>query len=278
LPFYNLYNNYNFSTKMPLYHDQLNREVNLPALPKRIISVVPSQTELLFYLGLDNEVIGITKFCIHPADKFKSTKKIGGTKQLDIDKIKSLRPDLIIANKEENERGQLEELMQYFPVWISDIYDLPGALDMITRVGELVGRKVEAATLAATITQNFNELKPVLSPLRVAYFIWRKPYMIAGPNTFIDSMLQKCGWENAFDLQRYPEIDAGMLRDASPDVILLSSEPYPFKEKHLAELSALVPSATVKLVDGEMFSWYGSRLLEAPGYFKELLAEIGQSS
>jgi len=126
---------------MPLYHDQLNREVNLPALPKRIISVVPSQTELLYYLGLDKEVVGITKFCIHPADRFKSTTKIGGTKQLDIDKIKSLRPDLIIANKEENERGQLEELMQHFPVWISDIYDLAGALDMITRVGELVGRK-----------------------------------------------------------------------------------------------------------------------------------------
>src|SRR5689334_4269975 len=102
---------------MPLYHDQLNREVNLPSLPRRIISVVPSQTELLFYLGLDAEIIGITKFCIHPAGKCKSTTKIGGTKQLDIDKIKSLDPDLIIANKEENERGQLEELMQHFPVW-----------------------------------------------------------------------------------------------------------------------------------------------------------------
>jgi len=263
---------------MPLYHDQLNREVNLPALPKRIISVVPSQTELLYYLGLDKEVVGITKFCIHPADRFKSTTKIGGTKQLDIDKIKSLRPDLIIANKEENERGQLEELMQHFPVWISDIYDLAGALDMITRVGELVGRKTEAVTLVATINQNFNKLKPAPSALRVAYFIWRKPYMVAGPNTFINSMLKKCGWTNAFDLQRYPEIDEDMLRNVKPDVILLSSEPYPFKEKHMVELNASVPSATVKLVDGEMFSWYGSRLLEAPGYFKELLAEIGQSS
>jgi len=260
---------------MPLYHDQLNRQINLPALPKRIISVVPSQSELLFYFGLDKEVVGITKFCIHPADKFKSSTKIGGTKQLDIDKIKSLKPDLIIANKEENERGQLEELMQHFPVWISDIYDLPGALDMITRVGELVGRKAEAATLTDNITQNFSELKRIPSALRVAYFIWRKPYMVAGSNTFIDSMLQKCGWVNAFDLHRYPEIDADMLRDVMPDIILLSSEPYPFKEKHLAELNALVPSASVKLVDGEMFSWYGNRLLEAPGYFKELLAEIG---
>ncbi|MEO6981375.1 MAG: helical backbone metal receptor [Mucilaginibacter sp.] len=259
---------------MPLYHDQLNREVNLPAMPKRIISVVPSQTELLFYLGLSEEVVAITKFCIHPADKFKSVTKIGGTKQLDIAKIKSLNPDLIIANKEENERGQLEELMQYFPVWISDIYDLEGALDMIERVGELVGQREESLVLSNAIDQNFNNLKPGLSPLRVAYFIWRKPYMVAGHNTFIDAMLEKCGWVNAFDLQRYPEVDAEMLRDCRPDLILLSSEPYPFKEKHLAELKALVPSASVKLVDGEMFSWYGSRLLQAPAYFSALQAEI----
>ncbi|MEO6633315.1 MAG: helical backbone metal receptor [Mucilaginibacter sp.] len=259
---------------MPLYHDQLNREVNLPAMPTRIISVVPSQTELLFYLGLNEEVVGITKFCIHPADKFKSVTKIGGTKQLDIDKIKALKPDLIIANKEENERRQLEELMQHFPVWISDIYQLPGALDMIERVGELVGRREESLVLSNAIDQNFNNLKPGLSPLRVAYFIWRKPYMVAGHNTFIDAMLEKCGWVNAFDLQRYPEVDAEMLQDCRPDLILLSSEPYPFKEKHLAELNALVPSASVKLVDGEMFSWYGSRLLQAPAYFSALQAEI----
>lgn len=247
-------------------------------MPTRIISVVPSQTELLFYLGLNEEVVGITKFCIHPADKFKSVTKIGGTKQLDIDKIKALKPDLIIANKEENERRQLEELMQHFPVWISDIYHLPGAHDMIERVGELVGRKEEALVLSHAINQNFNNLKPGLSPLRVAYFIWRKPYMVAGHNTFIDAMIQKCGWLNAFDLQRYPEVDAVALRDCKPDLILLSSEPYPFKEKHVEELQNIVPNAVIKLVDGEMFSWYGSRLLHAPGYFKELLVEIGQSS
>jgi len=233
--------------------------------------VVPSQTELLFYLGLDAEVVGITKFCIHPEDRFKSVTKIGGTKQLDIEKIKSLKPDLIIANKEENERGQLEELMQYFPVWISDIYDLTGALDMIERVGELVGRKGEALVLSDAISRNFNDLKPACSSLRVAYFIWRKPYMVAGRNTFIDAMLQKCGWANAFDLQRYPAVDAGMLRETKPGLILLSSEPYPFKEKHVNELQKIVPDAIVKLVDGEMFSWYGNRLLRAPEYFKKLV-------
>src|ERR1700754_4702801 len=130
---------------MPIYHDQLNREVNLQGVPKRIISVVPSQTELLFDLGLDFEIIATTKFCVHPADKFKVTAKIGGTKRLEIPKIISLKPDLIIANKEENEREQLEELMQHFPVWIRDINDLPGALDMIKQVGEIVDRNDEAA-------------------------------------------------------------------------------------------------------------------------------------
>jgi ABC-type Fe3+-hydroxamate transport system substrate-binding protein len=259
---------------MPVFYDQLNREIKLAGAPKRIISVVPSQTELLFYLGLDKEVVGITKFCLYPEDKFKSTTKIGGTKQLDIAKMKALKPDLVIANKEENERGQIEELATFCPVWISDIYDLDGAVDMIERVGVLVGRGEEAKALSWEIQQRFNTLSATPLNLRAAYFIWRKPYMVAGKNTFIDSMLQKCGLTNAFDLQRYPEVSAAMLADANPDVILLSSEPYPFKEKHIAEFKAILPSATIKLVDGELFSWYGSRLLYAPEYFKELIGVL----
>ncbi|HWZ14384.1 MAG TPA: helical backbone metal receptor [Mucilaginibacter sp.] len=256
---------------MPVFYDQLNREVSLDEVPKRVISVVPSQTELLFYLGLDKEVIGITKFCLYPENKFKSTTKIGGTKQLDIDKIKALKPDLIIANKEENERSQIEELAAFCPVWISDIYDLNGAVDMIEKVGALVGKESEAKDLSREIQQRFNGFPATPLNLRAAYFIWRKPYMVAGKNTFIDSMLQKCGLTNAFDLERYPEVDAAMLAEAKPDVILLSSEPYPFKEKHIAEFKAIIPSATIKLVDGELFSWYGNRLLYVPEYFKDLI-------
>jgi ABC-type Fe3+-hydroxamate transport system substrate-binding protein len=256
---------------MPLFYDQLGREVKLPTVPKRIISVVPSQTELLFYLGLNDEVIGITKFCVHPEDKYKSTIKVGGTKQLDLDQIRSLQPDLVIANKEENERSQIEELMRFCPVWISDISDLAGALDMIERVGALVGRERQAKTLGCTISRQFNNLTIHQSALRAAYFIWRKPYMAAGKDTFINSMLQKCGLTNAFEPDRYPEIDVETLLIAHPDVILLSSEPYPFKEKHIAEFKALLPSAIIKVVDGELFSWYGSRLLYAPAYFEELV-------
>jgi len=259
---------------MPVHYDQLGREVNLSGAPKRIISVVPSQTELLFYLGLNEEIIGITKFCIHPADKFKSTAKIGGTKQLDIAKIKALKPDLIIANKEENERGQIEELMAFCPVWISDISDLQGAIDMIERVGVLVDRKSEANALSQAIDQQFNNLTIQQTNLRTAYFIWRKPYMVAGKNTFIDSMLQKCGFSNSFNIDRYPEIDANVLIKVNPDVILLSSEPYPFKEKHIAEFKALLPSAIIKIVDGELFSWYGNRLLYAPRYLQKLSEDL----
>jgi ABC-type Fe3+-hydroxamate transport system substrate-binding protein len=252
---------------MPVFYDQLRREVTLPAIPQRIISVAPSQTELLFYLGLDQRVTGITKFCVHPADKFNSTTKIGGTKQLDIEKIKQLNPDLIIANKEENERGQIEELMKLFPVWISDISSLIEAVDMIERVGALVGKADEALSLSNKITRQFNNIIIAPGRQRVAYFIWRKPYMVAGTGTFINDMLEKCGLVNAFEIDRYPEVNATALAAANPDIIFLSSEPYPFKEKHCAEFKTICPQAKVILVDGEYFSWYGNRLLDAPGYF-----------
>jgi ABC-type Fe3+-hydroxamate transport system substrate-binding protein len=259
---------------MAVYYDQLNRAVNLPSIPKRIISVVPSQTELLFYLGLDTAIIGITKFCIHPADKFKTTTKLGGTKQLNIEQIKALKPDLIIANKEENEQSQIEELMSICPVWISDISNLDEALDMIERVGQLVNREAEAMALNQLITERFDRLNTTPSHLKTAYFIWRKPYMAAGKYTFIDDLLQKCGLANVFEESRYPEVNQEQLIVARPDVILLSSEPYPFAQKHMDEFKEMLPDARIVLVDGELFSWYGSRLLHAPAYFRELITKI----
>ena len=259
---------------MPVYIDQLGREVELLKQPKRIISIVPSQTELLFYLGMDAEVIGITKFCIHPADKFKTVTKVGGTKQLNIELIKSLRPDLIIANKEENERSQVEELMRLFPVWISDIDDLGNALKMIKSVGELVDKDQKAIDLINNVALQFRNLLPLKPALKTAYFIWRKPYMVAGSGTFINDMLLRCGLHNVFEQQRYPEITDKMLATANPDLVLLSSEPYPFGQKHINEFKTILPHANIQLVDGEMFSWYGSRLLYAPNYFGQLLKNI----
>jgi ABC-type Fe3+-hydroxamate transport system substrate-binding protein len=259
---------------MPIFYDQLNRAVHLSHFPKRIISLVPSQTELLFYLGLDTEIIGITKFCTHPQEKAKSKTKIGGTKQLDIKLIKELHPDLIIANKEENEQSQVEELGSVCPIWVSDVENLAGAISMIASIGEMTGHKTQARALCDEISLRFNQLPPVVTKPRVAYVIWRKPYMVAGNGTFIDDMLQKCGVVNAFSRGRYPEVDADMLTKIQPDVVLLSSEPYPFKNKHVAEFKTILPQARIILVDGEMFSWYGSRLLQAPGYFLSLIKSL----
>jgi ABC-type Fe3+-hydroxamate transport system substrate-binding protein len=259
---------------MAVCYDQLNRKIELPPVPKRIISVVPSQTELLFYLGLDEQVIGITKFCIHPADKFKTITKVGGTKQLNIELIKELRPDLIIANKEENDQSQIEALMAVCPVWISDINNLDAAYDMILKVGGLVDKEAQAHSLVADIKHQFSLFITQPLPLKTAYLIWRKPYMVAARQTFIDDMLQKCGLINVFDSDRYPEVTPEMLIAANPELVLLSSEPYPFTQKHIGEFKTLLPNTRVILVDGEMFSWYGSRLLHAPAYFKQLIENI----
>ncbi len=259
---------------MPVFYDQLKRKVSLDRIPQRIISIVPSQTELLFYLGLGDNIIGVTKFCTHPHNQTKHTTKIGGTKQLNIELIRELQPDLIIGNKEENERSQVEDLMNICPVWVSDIDDLAGAIAMIESVGVMVNREAEANILVKAISNQFNALIKVEKPLTVAYLIWRKPYMVAAGGTFINSMLQLCGFTNAFIAERYPQVDTMMLINANPDLIFLSSEPFPFTEKHIKEFKVILPNAKVVLVDGEMFSWYGSRLLLAPRYFSSVIESL----
>ncbi|MFC4211181.1 helical backbone metal receptor [Pedobacter lithocola] len=255
------------------FTDQMAREVTINFPPKRIISVVPSQTELLFDLGLDKEIIGLTKFCIHPIEKFASRTKVGGTKKLNIDLIEDLKPDLIIGNKEENSQSDIEELAQYFPVWMSDIYTLNDAMKTITQIGELVDRQPEAGYLNHLISAGFNDLKTLAAQhhidKKVAYLIWRKPYMAAGKNTFIDDILLCNGMTNIVNVERYPEITLETLQTLNCDMVLLSSEPYPFNEKHISEIQTAMPNSKIILVDGEMFSWYGSRLVKAVQYFFE---------
>ncbi|WP_304064775.1 ABC transporter substrate-binding protein [Pedobacter glucosidilyticus] len=257
-----------------IFTDQLGRTISINYPPQRIISLVPSQTELLFDLGLDEEVVGISKFCIHPAEQFQKKTKIGGTKTLNIDKIRALKPDLIIANKEENQQEHIEALAQEFPVWISDIHILAEALDMIIQVGKLTGTEAKAKEIATTIRSDFEALTPSSKPLKAAYFIWKHPYMLAAKHTFIDDMLKYCGFENVLTETRYPEITLEALQELQPQVILLSTEPYPFKQKHIEELQKYFPKAFITLVDGEMFSWYGSRLLKAPAYFSNLYKNL----
>lgn len=242
---------------------------------KRIISLVPSQTELLFDLGLEAETIGITKFCIHPSAWYKTKEKVGGTKTLQLNKIRNLKPDLIIANKEENVKDQIEELAKDFPIWLTDVNNLEDALQMINNIGALTGKKATSLTLAGQIKQNFKKIKLLPSPMRTSYLIWQKPYMTIGGDTFIHDMLYRCGFQNVFTGQnRYPQTTVSELITKNCELLLLSSEPYPFKQKHIDELSKLLPHTKIVLVDGEFFSWYGSRLIKAPQYFKNLINYI----
>jgi ABC-type Fe3+-hydroxamate transport system substrate-binding protein len=237
----------------------------------RIVSLVPSQTELLFDLGLGSRVVGVTKFCIHPAVARTSAVVIGGTKHFDFAKIAALKPDLIIGNKEENYKEGIEQLAAQFPVWISDIANLDDALQMVRHVGLLTGTALLAEELSTEIFQQFAVLKLQKLPQSAAYFIWRKPFMVAATGTFIDDMLRRAGFSNVFGrMERYPEITAVQIAEAAPQRIFLSSEPYPFQQKHLAEMDEMCPNAKIEIVDGELFSWYGSRLRYSAEYFKQL--------
>ena len=239
----------------------------------KIISLVPSITETLFDFGLtENEVIGRTKFCIHPEDEVKNVAIIGGTKNLNIEKIISLNPDLIIANKEENEKLQVEELQKEFKVWVTDIQNLEDNEKFISEVGALLKKE----KLALEFNQNINEIfknNSEKESVKVAYLIWKNPYMTIGSDTFIHEILEKLGFENIFkNGKRYPEISLEEMKKA--DYIFLSSEPFPFQQKHIDELQKELPNQKIILVDGEAFSWFGTHISKCADYYKKLQAEI----
>jgi ABC-type Fe3+-hydroxamate transport system substrate-binding protein len=245
--------------------------------PKKIISVVPSQTELLHYLGLYVETIGITKFCIHPKEWYSSKTKVGGTKTLNINLIKKLQPNLIIANKEENVKEQIEELAKDFNVLVTDVNSVEDALQMIVQIGQITQKEKEALRLVKEIKNGFAKIKQTPKKINTAYLIWNNPYMTIGGGTFINDILIQCGLQNIFaNKERYPEISIADLHIAHCQLLLLSTEPYPFKQKHIDELQQQLPHTKIVLADGEMFSWYGSRMLLMPQYLQRLLDSEGQ--
>ncbi|MFZ4059097.1 MAG: helical backbone metal receptor [Ferruginibacter sp.] len=245
----------------------LNESTYFYKKPLRIVSLVPSQSELLYALGLEANVVGITKFCIHPAHWINTKKIIGGTKQLNIDAIRALEPDLIIANKEENSKEQVEILAADFPVYVTDVCNLTDALLMIKNIGIITHTVTSANLLNEKIEQAFASLSK-LNSVNTAYLIWRNPYMTVGYDSFIHDMLIRCGFINIFaDTERYPHITIDEIKARDCKLLLLSSEPYPFQEKHISELKQALPNCSIRLVDGEFFSWYGSKLIHAPAYF-----------
>ena len=256
--------------------DQIGTKHNFTTFPKRIVSLVPSQTELLYDLGLEDNIVGITKFCVHPIH-LKATKAIvGGTKSIKLDAIQALQPDIIICNKEENTKEIVEQLSAICPVWVTDICTVKDNSKMIQDFGELFNKRIEAQKWILkieTAQKDFETFVTGKSIKKVAYFIWANPYMVAGNNTFINELLKLNHFQNIYQAKegRYPAVDLEkIISEGNPDFVLLSSEPFPFNEEHGSEIKRFTLQSKIIFVDGEMFSWYGSRLVKAFAYFKLL--------
>jgi iron complex transport system substrate-binding protein len=260
------------------FKDQLNTTLDIKNSPKRIICLVPSLTELLVDLGLEDYIVGVTKFCVHPSSLLKEKIIIGGTKNIKVDKIKALQPAIILCNKEENTKEIVETCRRITTTHVSDIYTITDTLELIHQYGKLFSCEAKAEHLILEIQQkqtDFIDFTATKSIKKVAYFIWRKPWMVAANSTFINHLLRLNKFENIYNEQeRYPEIDLEKLRKKNLDAIFLSSEPFPFQEKHIIELQKKFKSTKIILVDGEYFSWYGSRLVKSFDYFKMLHSQL----
>jgi len=258
------------------YTDQTGTVISLTATPMRIVCLVPSLTELLYDLGLEDRIVGITKFCVHPYH-LKSTKKIiGGTKNVHAEKIRLLQPDIIIANKEENTEDIVIQMREIAPVWVSDIVTIDDTLAMIEEFGRIFAVRTQSQQWVNKINFGLHDIKSFMKDkplLKAAYFIWKEPYMVAGGNTFINEMLKLNHFSNIYENKegRYPEVIVQKMKiQGDPEVVFLSSEPYPFKDEDAFELGRHTHHAKTVFVDGEMFSWYGSRIVKAFAYFKKL--------
>ncbi len=259
-----------------MLQDHLQRTVTIHDPPTRIISLCPSITETLYALQLLDRIVGRTRYCIHPAEEVSRAAVVGGTKQINMDAVDLLKPDLIIAEKEENPKEMIEQLASRYPVYVTNVENFEDALKMIADLGILCARGAEAEIMVKHISESFQIIPSADKPIKVAYVIWNNPYMAAGRTTFINSNLELCGFHNVFKQrpERYPVITVEDLRNSEPDLILLSSEPYPFQEKHRDELARQQLEARTVLVDGEYFSWYGVRMIDAASYFQQLILSL----
>ncbi|MFB7305351.1 ABC transporter substrate-binding protein [Heyndrickxia sporothermodurans] len=254
--------------------DHIGRLIEYEYPPKRIISLCPGITDTLYTLQLETEIVGRTKYCLYPTEKVMNAAIVGGTKKVKLDVIHELKPDLIFAEKEENTKEMVEELEKHYPVFVAEVQSVNEAYRMIHDVGEVTDRVDKSNRLVNTITSQFQSL-PNAEGKRAAYVIWRKPYMVVGKDTYINSLLEKMGFINPFTAfhGRYPSVSIEDFQHAKLDYVLLASEPFPFQEKHQMEFAEFLPNTPSILVDGEMF-WYGPRMLEAAKYFKNIFGTI----
>jgi ABC-type Fe3+-hydroxamate transport system substrate-binding protein len=242
---------------MPEFSDQLGNIVSIPRNPQRIISLVPSITEFLYALGLGDRVVAITKFCIYPDEWYISKPRIGGTKTPDIDKIRAIKPDLIIGNKEENRQEDIAALGEFASVWMSDVNSIQDMYSMLTSLGEILGLAEESLGWITRWKTYFEENKNKGQGKKALYFIWKDPEMVVGKGTYIDAYMKAIGYANCVEMGRYPMLSD--LDELNHDVVLLSTEPFPFKETDFGYFQERFPKARIELVSGEEFSWYGVR-------------------
>ena len=241
----------------------------------RIVSLVPSLTEYLWALGLEQEVVGITKFCIHPKAWWQHKTRVGGTKKVNFKTIETLQPTLIIANKEENTKEDIEQLQLKYDVLLTDITSLEEAYRYLLEIGRKVQREEKSMSLVNQIQAKFQSVVKIGQGSSFLYFIWKDPYFVVGPQTYIHALLTHFGLVNFCEIKRYPALEQVLNNKDNqsilPDYIFLSSEPFPFEAKHLEEVQVLFPNSKIVLIDGEICSWYGSRMRKAPSYFKDVL-------
>ncbi|MEE1131235.1 MAG: helical backbone metal receptor [Caryophanon sp.] len=249
--------------------DELQRTIELHEPITRIVSLCPAITETLFALGVGHYVVGRTRFCIFPTEA-SSVPAVGGTKDVNYDAIDALAPQLILCEKEENTKDIVNTLSKKYPVYVAQVETIAMAHTMIEKLGLLTNR-VEAVSkllndITATSLPNMNG--------RAAYMMWRKPYMVVGATTYISDVLETIGFTNPFTTHdgRYPTVTIEQLQDAQLDYLLLSSEPFPFAQKHIDELHSYLPNTRIQLIDGEMF-WYGAKMKETATYLQNYFVE-----
>ncbi|MCK6385335.1 MAG: helical backbone metal receptor [Rhodocyclaceae bacterium] len=244
----------------------------------RIVSLVPSLTELLCELGLAKHIVGRSGFCIHPRDIVKAIPKMGGTKDADIDRIRAAAPTHLVVNVDENRREQIEDIARFVPHIVVTHPNTPeDNLELFRLLGGIFRREAQAAQLAEDFMAAREALRRAAAALpreRVLYLIWKDPWMSVARETYISAMLAAAGWDTLPERSeaRYPQLDAVLPGQTFADRVLLATEPYRFTEQHLAEAAARF-GAPVQLIDGEMVSWYGSRAAAGLRYLARLRQE-----
>lgn len=246
----------------------------------RIVSLCPSLTELVFDLGLGDDLVGITEYCVHPAEGVARVESVGGTKTPDVERIVELRPDIVLFNEEENRREDEEALSA---AGLSCLTTFPRnsleTADMVRTIGKALQREDAAEAIALDIEERTSRVLADAAghaPVRWTYLIWRKPWMTVNADTFASAMLDQAGGENVFAEHdvRYPEITIDELRAARPELVLLCTEPFPFADKHVDELVQATGFERERFVlaDGEYLSWHGSRTPAGVDYAAGLIS------